>query len=53
MNNIIELKSVDNSSLHFNFKEKLKNAICYFNFLLFFIWLKIRKLTTLGKVKIA
>jgi hypothetical protein len=33
-NNIIKLKSVDNLSLYFNFKEKFKNVICYFDFLL-------------------
>jgi hypothetical protein len=34
MNNFIELKSVDNLSLYFYFKEQLKNIICYFDFLL-------------------
>ena len=34
-NNIIKLKSVDNLNLYFNFKEKFKNVICYFDF-----WLK-------------
>ena len=33
-NNIIKLKSVDNLSLYFNFKEKFENVICYFDFLL-------------------
>ena len=31
---VIELKSVDNLSLYFNFKEKLKQLICYFDFFL-------------------